>query len=327
MDAIPGTVLAAFGVTGDIPARFPGGQGTTWRVGQVVLKPADSVREGRWFAEVYDALSGPGFRVPRPVRAATGDWVAHDWVCYRWVAGAPADWSGVSPRWPELMAVSRALHAALAGVPVPAWQRTVENPWTIGDQVAWGGRDPEPLLGPAAGQVAGQVRRLLAALRPVDLPDQLIHADLSGNVLFADGMPPAVIDFSPLRRPAGLPLAIAAVDALQWHGARPAVLDHLDGEPEFDQLLARALIYRQVTEIVARAGTPGIDLAARTGEPVTDLILARLTRPRSRLGDAAVKATPRSRRHRARDLRGEHLAPDRAACRARTGLPRPAVGA
>jgi uncharacterized protein (TIGR02569 family) len=275
---VPEGVLAAFGVAGVVPVRLAGGQGGTWRAGQVVLKPADSARAGRWFAEVCDALTGPGFRVPRPVRAVTGDWVAHGWACYQWVPGAAADWSGVSPRWPAMIAVSRALHAALAGVPVPAWRGIVENPWTIGDQVAWGERDPGPLLGPAAGQLAGQVRRLLAALRPVDLPSQLIHADLAGNVLFADGMPPAVIDFSPLQRPAGFPLAIAAVDALQWQQARPEVLDLLADEPELDQLLARALIYRQITEIIRRAGTTGIDTAARTGQPLTDLILARLAR-------------------------------------------------
>jgi len=276
LDTVPAGVLAAFGVAGAVPARLPGGQGTAWRAGPLVLKPADSVRAGRWFAEVYDALTGPGFRVPRPVRAVTGDWVADGWTASRWVAGAAADWSGISPHWPEMVAVSRALHAALAGVVVPAWASTVENPWTIGDQVAWGERDPGPLLGPAAGQVAGQVRQLLAALRPVDLPRQLIHADLLGNVLFADGKPPAVIDFSPLNRPAGWPLAIAAVDALQWAQAQPRVLGQIAGEPELDQLLARALIYRQITEIVRRAGTVGLDTAARTGQPVTDLILARL---------------------------------------------------
>jgi uncharacterized protein (TIGR02569 family) len=278
-DAVPEGVLAAFGVAGVVPVRLPGGQGTTWRAGQFVLKPADSVRAGRWFADVYDELNGPGFRVPRPVRAVTGDWVALGWTCWRWVAGAAADWSGASPRWPGLIAVSRALHAALADVPVPPWRATEENPWVIGDQVAWGERDPGPLLGlAAAGQLAGQVRQLLAALRPVDLPDQLIHADLAGNVLFADGMPPAVIDFSPLERPAGLPLAVVAVDALQWRQARPEVLGQLADEPELDQLLARALIYRHVTEIVRRAGTPSIDAVARAGRPVTDLILARLAR-------------------------------------------------
>jgi uncharacterized protein (TIGR02569 family) len=278
LDAVPEGVLAAFGVAGVGPVRLPGGQGTTWRAGRVVLKPADSARADRWDADVFDALTGPGFRVPRPVRAATGDWVAHGWTAWRWVAGAAADWSGVSPRWPELIAANRGLLAALAGIPVPRWRVTREIPWTIGDQVAWGERDPGSLLGPAAGQLAGQVRRLLAALRPIDLPDQLIHADLAGNVLFADGAPPAVIDFSPLHRPAGLPLAVVAVDALMWHRARPEALGQLVGEPELDQLLARALIYRLVTVIVMRAGTVGIDAAARAGQPVTDLVLARLHR-------------------------------------------------
>ena len=254
LDTVPDGVLAAFGVAGVVPVRLPGGQGTTWRAGQVVLKPADSVR------------------------AVTGDWVAHGWTASRWVDGAAADWSGASPRWPGLIAVSRALHSALADVRVPPWRGTEENPWVIGDQVAWGERDPGPLLGPAAGPVASQVRRLLAALRPVDRPDQLIHADLAGNVLFADGMPPAVIDFSPLERPAALPLAIAAVDALQWRGARPQVLDQFAGEPEFDQLLARALIYRLVTDVVRAAGRADLETAARAGQPVTDLILARLGR-------------------------------------------------
>lgn len=277
-DVVPAEVLASFGVGGIAAVRLPGGQGITWRAGQVVLKPADLAHAARWEADVYDALNGPGFRVPRPVRSVTGDWVAHGWTAWLWVAGAAADWSGVSARWPELIAVSRALHAALAGVAVPPWRAAVENPWTIGDQVAWGERDPGPLLGPAAGQLAGQVRRLMGVLRPVDLPDQLIHADLAGNVLFCDGLAPAVIDFSPLERPAGLPLAVVAVDTLMWHRARPEVLGRLADEPELDQLLARALIYRLTTEIIRHSGTTGIDAAARAAQPVTDLVLARLAR-------------------------------------------------
>ena len=112
------------------------------------------------------------------------------------------------------------------------------------------------------------------------LPSQLIHGDLGGNVLFADGEPPAVIDFSPYWRPAGLALAVAAVDALTWSGADPAILDDLAGLPELDQLLARAHVGRLVTEVVSRRGDPdpstGLETVARTGQPVTVLILARL---------------------------------------------------
>jgi hypothetical protein len=42
------------------------------------------------------------------------------------------------------------------------------------------------------------------------------------------------------------------------------VLGRLASEPELDQLLAPALVYRLVTEIVRREGTAGID-AAWTG--------------------------------------------------------------
>jgi uncharacterized protein (TIGR02569 family) len=260
--------------------------------------------------------------VPRPVRPATGDWVVLGWTAYQWVPGAAADWAGVSPRWPEMVAVSRALHAALASVRVPSWRAAEENPWTIGDGVAWGERDPGPLLGPAAGPLAAQVSRLLAVLRPVDRPAQLVHADLGGNVLFADGLPPAVIDFSPLVRPAGLPLAVAAVDALMWRRARPELLRHLADERELDQLLARALVYRLVTEIVRHAGTAGVDAAARAAAPVTDLVLARLPASRPRRTARRGSARPASRKagQRPAGTTGAR----RAAAR-RAGVPRCAV--
>jgi hypothetical protein len=300
-------VLASFGASAD-PVILPGGQGTAWRAGEVVLKPAGDPRVARWTADLYRDLDplnplnplnpldplatrqGPGFRVPRPLRTvagdrAAGDWVAQDplggdWVAWQWLPGEPASWSGVSPFWPALIAASRAFHAALAGRPAPPRLGGDGSQWTVGDQVAWGERDPGSVLAAAPGPLAAQLRSLLVALRPVRLPAQLIHGDLGGNVLFATGEPPAVIDFSPYWRPAGLALAVAAVDALTWSGADPAILGELVGEPELDQLLARAHVGRLVTEVVFRAGGPdpstGLDTVARTGQPVTSLILSRL---------------------------------------------------
>jgi hypothetical protein len=315
-------VLASFGASAD-PVSLPGGEGTAWRAGDVVLKPAGDPRVARWTADLYRDLAirrTPGFRVPRPLRtvagtaaagtaaagtaaagtaaprdwaavtAATGDgaardWVARDpladaWVAWQWLPGEPASWSGVSPSWPSLIAASRAFHAALAGRPAPPWLGRDGSRWTTGDQVAWGERDPGSVLAAAPAALAGQLRSLLAALRPVRLPAQLIHGDLGGNVLFAPGQPPAVIDFSPYWRPAGLALAVAAVDALTWSGADPAILGDLADQPELDQLLARAHVGRLVTEVVSRRGDPdpaaALETVTRTGEPVTALILERL---------------------------------------------------
>jgi len=305
-------VLASFGASAD-PVSLPGGRGTAWRAGEVVLKPAGDPRVARWTADLYrdldpldllDPLSpldplaarrDPGFRVPRPLRTvaedgATGDWVAQDplagaWVAWQWLPGEPASWSGVSPFWPSLIAASRAFHAALVGRPAPPWLGRDGSQWTVGDQVAWGERDPGSVLAAAPGPLAAQLRSLLAALRPVRLPAQLIHGDLGGNVLFAAGEPPAVIDFSPYWRPAGLALAIAAVDALTWSGADPAILGELANQPELDQLLARAHVGRLVTEIVSRRGDPdhsaALETVAGTGDPVTALVLERLAAGRA----------------------------------------------
>jgi len=305
-------VLASFGASAD-PVSLPGGRGTAWRAGEVVLKPAGDPRVARWTADLYrdldpldllDPLSpldplaarrDPGFRVPRPLRTvaedgATGDWVAQDplagaWVAWQWLPGEPASWSGVSPFWPSLIAASRAFHAALVGRPAPPWLGRDGSQWTVGDQVAWGERDPGSVLAAAPGPLAAQLRSLLAALRPVRLPAQLIHGDLGGNVLFAAGEPPAVIDFSPYWRPAGLALAVAAVDALTWSGADPAILGELANQPELDQLLARAHVGRLVTEIVSRRGDPdhsaALETVAGTGDPVTALVLERLAAGRA----------------------------------------------
>src|SRR2546430_17397922 len=94
-------VLASFGTgaggdTALVP--LPGGQGTAWRVGQMVLKPAGDLRVARWTAGLYLSLSGhrdPGFRVPRPLRCLAGDGAAGDWVAQDRETGAWVGWQGL----------------------------------------------------------------------------------------------------------------------------------------------------------------------------------------------------------------------------------------
>jgi uncharacterized protein (TIGR02569 family) len=294
---VPASVLTAFGAS-SAPVRLPGGQGTTWRAGDIVLKPAGDPVAARWTARLYSTLSGPGFRVPRPLAApgaqpaddgmadgwVVDGWVVDGWVAWHWLPGAAAP----VDHWTDLIEVSRAFHAALAGTQAPPWLGHDGSQWTIADQVAWGERDPAPFLAAVGPRLGGQVRDLLGARRPVPLESQLVHGDLAGNVLFADGAPGAVIDFSPYWRPAGLALAVAAVDVLTWNGASPAILGDLDDEPGIDQLLVRAHLGRLVTEIIARGDGNGIDMVEQTARPVTDLLLRR----RLRLG---LRGNPRAK--------------------------------
>jgi hypothetical protein len=103
-------VLASFGASAD-PVSLPGGEGTAWRAGEAVLKPAGDPWVARWTADLYLDLDplGPltarrdaGFRVPRPLRTAAGDWLAQDpltgaWVAWQWLPGEPAAWASCWP--------------------------------------------------------------------------------------------------------------------------------------------------------------------------------------------------------------------------------------
>ena len=230
-------MCAAFGASG-IPAPLSGGQGSSWRVGDLVLKPADlGEDELRWQEEVLERIGRDGFRVAPPRRAANGSLLVEGWSARAWLPGGHGE-----RRWREIIAAGERFHAALSSVTRPCFLDRRTDPWAIGDRVAWG-----ELPAPDFDDMK-HIARLTAALDPVDLPSQLIHGDLTGNVLFADGLPPAVIDFSPYWRPPGFATAIVVADALVWEGAGVELLDSFATMPSFGQFLLRALIYRAVTD-------------------------------------------------------------------------------
>ncbi|WP_344307137.1 hypothetical protein [Fodinicola feengrottensis] len=266
-DEPPSDVRAAFGVSG-VARRLPGGGGNCWQIGDVLLKPGHHPVVGAWQASVFANLTGPGFRVPRPIRSADGSWIVDSWAAWTRVAGEPAPLA----RWPALVATSRAFHAALDGVAAPRWLGRGRNRWAVADRVAWGETTVE-----VAPELAELVTALQDAEHPIGLPSQLVHGDIAGNVLFAAEQPPAVIDFSPYWRPAGFALAVAAVDLLVWSQAPAAILDELADEPGIDQLLLRALVYRLVTESLGGPDPESREAVRRANEPVVDLLLSRLS--------------------------------------------------
>ncbi len=211
-----------------------------------MLKPLDRAEpELAWQAEVFAAICCDGFRVAHPLRAQDGSLVVGGWCAWEAVEGRHEE-----RRWPEIVAVGERFHAALGGVPRPEFIGRRTDPWAIGDRVAWG---ELPASDFARVKHLG---RLVSALRPVTAPSQLVHGDLTGNVLFADRLPPAVIDFSPYWRPPAFASAVVVGDALVWEGAEEDLLHAVAHVEDFDQYLLRALIFRIVTEAVFHPGAP-----------------------------------------------------------------------
>lgn len=240
MPAPPPEVLAEFGATAE-PEPLAGGEGTAWLCGDLVLKPRPwsmSAEELEWQRQLFDSLRCDGFRVSR-LRGLIDDWCAWEWLKGRHREAA----------WPDVISAGEQFHAALATVPRPSFIERRTDHWAVGDRVAWGETSADSF------RHVKHVPRLLEALHPVDTSDsQLVHGDLTGNVLFAEELPPAIIDFSPYWRPTAFASAVVVGDALVWEGADESLLGTVDHIAHFPQYLLRALIYRAVVDALFRAG-------------------------------------------------------------------------
>ncbi|UNK71899.1 phosphotransferase [Microbacterium sp. H1-D42] len=227
--------LAAFGAPDAAIELLPGGRGRTWRAGAIVLRPSEADAEVSWKAEVLSTLAHTeGFRAPRPVRALAGSWAAQGWEAWEWLPGA-ADESRVR----GVLQAGGAFHRAVAALPRPGFLDAATDAWSRADRIAWQ-EDEVP--------ARATLRRLVEAFAPVSAPSQIVHGDLLGNVLFADRLPPTIIDWAPYWRPVEYASAIVLADAACWHGLSPARLEQFLAEmPNGPQCLIRALVFRIAT--------------------------------------------------------------------------------
>lgn len=206
-------VVEVFGGSGK-PHLLAGGEGRTYRAGNVVLKPADEGSE--YLAEIEQTISGTAeFRFPKPIRSRTGGWVHQGWSAKEFAEGSHAQ-----GRWLEPIETCIAFHRAISDLPRPSFIGLYDSAWSIADKVAWGEReiDHHPKTVPIA-------RQLQRVFQPVSAQSQLVHGDLGGNLLYSGCLPSAIIDLSPYWRPAGYALGIVVADAMVDEGADPGLLD------------------------------------------------------------------------------------------------------
>jgi uncharacterized protein (TIGR02569 family) len=227
---------AAFGASGEA-LPLSGGNGRAWRVGDLVLKPCSDPDEWTWLATVLPEIRQDGFRLALPIRARDGAWVADGWCAQPFVPGEHAE------RWTDVIATGARFHVATAELTRPAFLDARTNAWARGDRTAWGEMEA-PVAHPL-------LDRLVELRTPVDAASQVVHGDLTENVLFHDELPPAIIDVTPYFRPPGFASAVVVGDAVRWRDADPEpLLAATRQDPAFAQLFVRAVIYRLVTSLL-----------------------------------------------------------------------------
>ena len=243
----PDHVLDLFAADG-VLERLEGGQGTSWRAGDLVLCSGRDESEA-WLAPVQARLAvrldeqrPRALRLALPVPARDGSLTVDGWAATRFEPGTTP-----VPR-PARRCVPRRTSST------PTWPSTVpERPAGLDARTdQWAVAERQAYDGDAAVRAAAQrpepghldlVAALVAGLDDTDLGrEQLVHADLAGNVLLdADGVP-FVIDFSPAWRSPLWAEAVCVLDAVLWFGAPAEALDDVArGRPAPGDAAGRAL--------------------------------------------------------------------------------------
>jgi len=260
----PDHVLDLF-VADGVLERLPGGRGTSWRAGDLVLSPGHDA-SGSWLAPIQARLAVRlDGRVPRllrlalPVPARDGDLVVDGWAATRFEPGTTP-----CRDLPTLRAAAHLLHAHLAtSVPErPEGLGARDDGWAVAERMAYDAdaavraclQRPEPGLGDL-------VAALAAGLDDSDLGRvQLVHADLAGNVLLDATGVPFVVDFSPAWRSPLWAEAVCVLDAVLWLDAPAAALDDWRSGAA-RQAMLRAALFRILSDSpcdVARYASLGL---------------------------------------------------------------------
>lgn len=248
---LPQKVLQAFQIQGEA-VLLPGGQGTSVKVGDYILKPAEgSEEEIVWTADLMNTIPQNGFRVAKHIKAVDGNYIFDGWTATTYIEGETVK----NGRWEDKVAVTRAFHKVLADIPRPDFIAKATHPWAIADKMTFG-----EITVVCEDRVMSVLQRLRNILQDINLPNQLIHGDMPGNIMFHGALPPAIIDFSFYWRPAEFATAIVIVDSIVWDGASDSLLDQMENNRINNQLLVRAEIRRilEVDQIYKQFGQDGL---------------------------------------------------------------------
>lgn len=250
----PFSVLQAFGLRGE-PAHLPGGQGTAWRVADVVLKPRSDPAVQSWLGTELVTVDQVGFVLPEVVRTIDGRWVVDGWGATTLLPGSSSETRVVD--WLTVLAAGRAFHRAIRDLARPTWLVDRSDWWAQADRAAWGERSMSVI--PPLQPLVARLRHSVAPLGR----DRLVHADLTGNVLVGVGHPPGIIDVSPYWRPTAYADGVVVADAICWHDAHHSLV-HDAGISL--AAVARGLLFRVLTTNAMQQDRPDPSKLTRDAE-------------------------------------------------------------
>ncbi len=215
-----------------------GGQGDSIKAGNLVLKPADNESYTITIAKIWNSLNPSGYKIAKHVLSKKGNFIEMGYSAteYLNIHEKPLALN-------EKLAVSKSFHKNLKELNVKTLPFS-DDPWTNANKILWKNERAEDYV---SEQSLDFVKNILASLSKIDDEYQLIHADLSGNILFDENNFPVVIDFSPTIVPVKFADSIIVADSIAWQNAPLSSLKLLEPIHEYKKYVKYAIAFRIIT--------------------------------------------------------------------------------
>lgn len=285
---IPLDVLDAFWLSHEATPLL-WGQGSSWRVGNYVLKPHESAYVG--ISEMVAQLKPTNFRVSYHHKTLLWDYTYKGWGCTKFEKGEE-----VTGRITEKYRIAQSLHDLFADIEIPLNWKPSDSPWSRAHEIVWWERNLPENIHP---EILETIKEVVEKLRPIRVDEswedwgngqkrasqgknfwdegnllickwprweseltksgevfprfyknQIIHSDLCGNILFHETLSPVVIDFSLDYRPREYAEAILIADSIAWENGWEEAYNLLP--PNSEQILLRACLFRLVTKALLK---------------------------------------------------------------------------
>jgi len=232
---LPSISIAGAFSSHEEPVLLPGGQGNSYVSDGLVLKREEDEGIANWMAELFQSLPDSSrVRTLRPVRSKEGTWIHEGYVAWVYMEG-----EHVKGHYGKKLPACREFHRLIGDIEKPRFLDVPRNSWAAADMVALGEKPFD-----YDEEFMELYRQVQPHLRPLEARSQLVHGDLSGNILVAPQLPLAIIDFSPAWAPNGFAEGIMLADAIAWDDPPPEELEVFWKMPDIEQLAWRGALRR-----------------------------------------------------------------------------------
>lgn len=233
---IQNDILYAFNLDGEINI-LDGGQNQSVRVKDAVLKPVgENVQFSEWALSILNKINPHEYRLSKPIVSNKGTFIYKGWCCTRYEPGEHRN-GNVKQK----LAVSRLFHHDLADLHFNNIPKA-DDPWSISQRIAWQKENLPQNISKEAFKILEELISKITLKENYKV--QIIHSDLSGNVLFDKGLKPLIIDFSPTIAPVEYAEAILVCDCIAWQGSPISEIGLICHSKFNIEMILRAVIFR-----------------------------------------------------------------------------------